>query len=190
MDTDNPHVLTSLINEARAGSKDAKERLLRALYGEFHRIADGLMRKERPGHSLQPSALVNEAVIRLLDGKAFEKAPNRRYLFAAAGLAMRRILVDHARKRRARDGSLKRIPLDDVLAYFEEKHLDFIALDEALDRLSSSNERQAQVVNLRFFAGLPVAQVAEVLGVAVSTVEADWRFARAWLRFQIGGMDG
>ena len=190
MDTENRQDLTTLINEARAGSKDAKERLLGAVYGEFHRIADGLMRRERPGHTLQPSALVNEAVIRLLDGEAFEKAPNRRYLLAAAGQAMRRILVDHARKRQARQGSLKRVPLDDVLAYFDEKHLDFIALDEALNRLSSSNERQAQVVILRFFAGLPAAQVADVLGVSVSTVEGDWRFARAWLRSQIGGIDG
>jgi RNA polymerase sigma-70 factor, ECF subfamily len=190
MGTEYRQDLTALINEARAGSKDAKERLLGAVYGEFHRIADGLMRKERPGHTLQPSALVNEAVIRLLDGETFEKAPNRRYLLAAAGQAMRRILVDHARKRQARQGSLKRVPLDDVLAYFDEKHLDFIALDEALNRLSLSNERQAQVVILRFFAGLSAAQVADVLGVSVGTVEGDWRFARAWLRVQIGGING
>ena len=104
MDTENRQDLTTLINEARAGSKEAKERLLGAVYGEFHRIAGGLMRRERPGHTLQPSALVNEAVIRLLDGEAFEKAPNRRYLLAAAGQAMRRILVDHARKRQAHAG--------------------------------------------------------------------------------------
>jgi RNA polymerase sigma-70 factor (ECF subfamily) len=182
--------LTTLINEARAGSSDAKDRLLRAVYGEFHRIADGLMRGERPGHTLQPSALVNEAVIRLLDGEAFEKAPNRRYLMAAAGQAMRRILVDHARKRQAREGRFHRVPLDDLLAYFEEKKLDFIALDEALDRLSTVNERQGLVVVLRFFAGLTAAQVADVLDVSVGTVEGDWRFARAWLRGQIGGIDG
>jgi RNA polymerase sigma-70 factor, ECF subfamily len=110
MDTEHREDLTALIDEARAGSKDAKDRLLRAVYGEFHRIADGLMRRERPGHTLQPSALVNEAVIRLLDGDAFEKAPNRRYLLAAAGQAMRRILVDHARKLQAREGQLPRVP--------------------------------------------------------------------------------
>jgi RNA polymerase sigma-70 factor, ECF subfamily len=188
MDKEHRQDLTTLINEARAGSPDARDRLLRALYGEFHRIADGLMRNERPGHSLQPSALVNEAVIRLLDGETFEKAPNRRYLLAAAGQAMRRILVDHARKRQAREGQLRRVPLDGVLAYFEEKKLDFIALDEALNRLSSVNERQGLVVVLRFFAGLSSAQVADALGVSVSTVEGDWRFARAWLRGQIGGI--
>jgi RNA polymerase sigma factor (TIGR02999 family) len=182
--------LTALIDEARAGSKDARDRLLRALYGEFHRIADGLMRFERPGHTLGPSGLVNEAVIRLLDGKTFEKAPNRRYLLAAAGQAMRRILVDHARKRQAREGQFRRVPLDEVFAYFDEKNLDFIALDEALNRLSALNERQGLVVVLRFFAGLSATQVADVLDVSVGTVEGDWRFARAWLRDQIGGIDG
>ncbi|HKI17235.1 MAG TPA: ECF-type sigma factor [Isosphaeraceae bacterium] len=189
MDEEHRIDLTALINEARAGSKDAKDRLLRAVYGEFHRIADGLMRNERPGHTLQPTALVNEAVVRLLDGQTFEKAPNRRYLLAAAAQAMRRILVDHARKRNARNGQLKRVPLDEVLAYFEEKRLDFIALDEALDRLSSLHERQALVVVLRFFAGLPAAEVADVLGVSLGTVEGDWRFARAWLRGQIGEVE-
>src|SRR5580693_9234665 len=98
MDREQREDLTALIEAARAGSGDAKDRLLRAVYGEFHRIAAGLMRRERVGHTLQPSALVNEAVLRLLDGAAFEKAPNRRYLFAAAAQAMRRALVDHARK--------------------------------------------------------------------------------------------
>jgi RNA polymerase sigma-70 factor (ECF subfamily) len=189
MENEQREHLTTLINEARAGSSDAKERLLRAVYGEFHRIADRLMRSERAGHTLQPSALVNEAVIRLLDGEAFERAPNRRYLLAAAGHAMRRILVDHARKRHVREGQLQRVPLDEFLAYFEEKNLDFIALDEALDRLSSVNERQGLVVVLRFFAGLTTAQVADVLDVSVATVEGDWRFARAWLRGQIGRID-
>jgi RNA polymerase sigma factor (TIGR02999 family) len=178
--------LTALINQARAGSTDAKSRLLEAVYGEFHRIADGLMRSERRGHTLQPSALVNEAVIRLLDGEAIERAPNRRYLLAAAAQAMRRVLVDHARKRNAREGRLERVPLDDVLAYFEEKHMDFIELDDALDRLAAIHERQALVVVLRFFAGISSAQVADVLDVALATVEGDWRFARAWLRSQLG----
>jgi RNA polymerase sigma factor (TIGR02999 family) len=178
--------LTALIDQARAGNADAKGKLLEALYGEFHRIADGLMRSERREHTLQPSALVNEAVIRLLDGEAIERAPNRRYLLAAAAQAMRRVLVDHARRRNARDGRLQRVPLDDVLAYFEEKHLDFIELDNALDRLADLHERQAMVVVLRFFAGISAAQVADVLDVSLATVEGDWRFARAWLRRQVG----
>jgi RNA polymerase sigma factor (TIGR02999 family) len=186
MATQDRENLTALIDQARAGSSDAKGRLLEAVYGEFHRIADGLMRSERQGHTLQPSALVNEAVVRLLDGETIERAPNRRYLLAAAAQAMRRVLVDHARKRNARDGRLKRVPLDDVLAYFEEKRLDFIELNDALDRLTALHERQAMVVVLRFFAGISSAQVANVLDVSLATVEGDWRFARAWLRGQIG----
>jgi RNA polymerase sigma-70 factor (ECF subfamily) len=129
---------------------------------------------------------VNEAVVRLLDGDALEKAPNRRYLFAAAAQAMRRILVDHARKRNARNGQLRRVPLDLVLAHFEEQRMDFIELNEALDRLTALHERQALVVVLRFFVGIPATKIADVLGVSVSTVEGDWRFARAWLRNEIG----
>ena len=99
---------------------------------------------------------------------------------------MRRILVDHARKRNARNGQLRRVPLDLVLDEFEEQRLDFIELNEALDRLFAMHERQALVVVLRFLVGIPVAQVAEVLEIGVSTVEMDWRFARAWLRKEIG----
>jgi RNA polymerase sigma factor (TIGR02999 family) len=190
MNGDRRDDVTALIDEARAGCKDAKNRLLQAVYGEFHRIAEAFMRCERPGHTLQPSALVNEAVVRLLDGQAFEKAPNRRYLLGAAGQAMRRILVDHARKRKARHGRLQRVPLDDVLVYFEDKQLDVVALDEAIERLSVLHERQGLVVVLRFLAGLPAAEVADVLGVSVGTVEGDWRFARAWLRAQLGGLGG
>jgi len=192
MDQPHGHSVTALINEARAGSKGARDRLLRAVYGEFHRIANALMRCERPGHALQPSDLVNEAVIRLLDGEAFKKAPNRQYLIGAAAGAMRQALVDHARKRDAdkRSGKCKRVSMDQVLGYFEAQHLDVIALNEALDRLSVLHDRQAQVVELRFFAGLAVPEVAEVLGVSVGTVEGDWRFARAWLRIELGGVAG
>jgi RNA polymerase sigma factor (TIGR02999 family) len=192
MDQPHEHNLTALIDEARAGSKGAKDRLLSAVYGEFHRIANALMRCERPGHALQPSDLVNEAVIRLLDGGAFKNAPNRQYLFGAAARAMRQALVDQKRKRDAdkRSGKWKRVSLDEVLGYFEAQHLDVIALNEALDRLSAQNHRQAQVVELRFFAGMSVPEVAEVLGVSVGTVEGDWRFARAWLRIELGGVAG
>src|SRR5262249_44365942 len=136
--------------------------------------------------------LVNEAVIRLLNGATFEKAPNRRYLIGAAAQAMRQILVDHARKRKAdkRDGKWNRVPLDEALGYLEAERLDIIALNEALDRLRAIHDRQGQVVELRFFAGLSVPEVAGVLDVSVGTVEADWRFARAWLRLQLEGVVG
>ena len=184
--------MSALIDEARAGSNGAKNRLMRAFYGEFHQIATALIRCERPGQSLQPSDLVHEAVIRLLDGATFEKAPNRRYLFGAAARAMRQILVEYARKRKAgkRDGKWNRVPLDDVLGYFEAQRVDIIALNEALDRLRALHDRQGLVVELRFFAGLSVPEVADLLDVSVGTVEADWRFARAWLRLQLEGVAG
>jgi RNA polymerase sigma factor (TIGR02999 family) len=180
-----------MINEARLGGRVAKDRLFRAIYAEFHRIAEHMMGGERPGHTLQPSALVNEAVIRLLNGHVIDKAPNRRYLFGAATKAMRQALVDHHRKRDAdmRGGEWKRVPLDEVLAFVEGQNLNIIALNSALDRLADIDERQGLVVALRFFAGLSVAEVAEVLDVSVGTVEADWRFARAWLRTQLEGVE-
>jgi RNA polymerase sigma factor (TIGR02999 family) len=189
MATDPRVELTALLVEARAGDVAAKERLTRAVYGELRRMADALMRRERPDHTLQPSALVHEALIRLFDSDALDQAQDRRYLFAAAAQAMRQVLVDHARRRDAdkRGGRRERVPLDGVLQYFEERRLDVIALHEALDQLMVLHERQGLVVALRFFTGLSVPEVADVLGVSAGTVEGDWRIARAWLRGQLGG---
>jgi RNA polymerase sigma factor (TIGR02999 family) len=184
--------LTAILNEARAGREDAKERLVRAIYAELRRTAGGLMRRERPGHTLQTTALVHEALLRLLDGDTLADVPNRRYLFAAAAQAMRQVLVDHARRRRRRkrDGDRVRVPLDQVLAGFDDQGLDVIALHEALDRLAQEHPRPAQVVELRFFGGLTVPEVAEALAVSDTTIESDWRFARAWLKGQLGGTPG
>jgi RNA polymerase sigma factor (TIGR02999 family) len=180
--------LTVVLHEARAGDKGARDRLVQGVYGELRRMADGMMRRERPDHTLQPSALVNEVLIRLFESDSLTRATDRRYLFAAAAQAMRQVLVDHARRRHAakRAGNRDRVPLDNALAYFEEQHLDVIALNEALDRLMALNERQGLIVALRFFAGLSVPEVAEVLDVSAGTVEADWRIARAWLHVQLG----
>ena len=180
--------LTELLKQVRVGEADALDRLAQAVYAELRRIAGDLMRRERPDHTLQPSALVNEALIRLFDSDALKRAGDRRYLLAAAAQAMRQVLVDHARRRGAakRDCSGQRVPLDDVLAYFEEQKLDVIPLHEALDRLAALNQRQASVVVLRFFTGLSVPEVAQAVGVSVATVEGDWRIARAWLRGQLG----
>ena len=188
MGTERPGDLTAILNEARSGDPDARERLVRAIYAELRRTAGGLMRRERPGHTLQPSALVHEALLRLLDGDALADVPHRRYLFAAAAQAMRQVLVDHARRRHARkrDGNRVRVPLDEALAHLEEQGLDVIALHEALERLAQDHPRPAQVVDLRFFGGLSVPEVAEALDVSTGTVEGDWRVARAWLRGQLG----
>jgi RNA polymerase sigma factor (TIGR02999 family) len=131
---------------------------------------------------------VNEALIRLFESDTLTRATDRRYLFAAAAQAMRQVLVDHARRRKAakRVDGRERVPLDDALAYFEEQHLDVVSLNQALDRLMALNERQGLVVALRFFAGLSVPEVAEVLDVSPATVEGDWRIARAWLHGQLG----
>jgi len=189
MDENHSENLTELIEDARHGGVIARDRLFRAIYEEFHKIAVALMSNERAGHTLQPTALVGEAVVRLMNGHAIDKAPNRRYLFSAAARAMRQVLVDHHRKRKIRDGSRKRVPLDEALDYLEEQKLDIEALNSALDRLAEINERQGLVVALRFFAGLSVSQVADALDVSVGTVELDWRFARAWLRDQLEGVN-
>src|SRR3954470_5673095 len=132
MGREDPERLTDILGGVRAGRPGDRDRLVRAIYGELRRIAGGLMRRERPGHTLQPSALVHEALIRLLDGDALADVPNRGYPFAAAAEAMRRVLVDHARRRGAgkREGHRARLPLDQVLASFEAQGLDVIDLHE------------------------------------------------------------
>jgi RNA polymerase sigma-70 factor, ECF subfamily len=189
MDADRRSDITLLLAEVRAGeSADAHEKLVQAIYAELRREAGRRMCRERPDHTLQPSALVHEAVIRLLKEGVLANAPNRRFLFAVAAEAMRRILVEHDRYRRAkkRNGNRVRVPWDEALVAIEEQGLDVIALHEALDRLAQEHPRPAQVVVLRFFGGLSVPEVAEVLGFATKTIENDWKFARAWLMGQLG----
>jgi RNA polymerase sigma factor (TIGR02999 family) len=177
----NPESVTRWLEAARAGDSDALERLLQALYAELHGIARRHMRGERAGHTLQPTALVHEAVLRLLGREDFAFA-GRDHFLRAASLAMRRVLVDHARARKAarRDGGLRVTLLEDM-AGVEDTTVDVLALDDALTRLASVEPRWSQVVELRFLLGLEVAEVAEVLGTSTATVKRDWRFARAWL---------
>ena len=182
--------LTELLDALGAGRQDARDQLVNLVYDELRRIAGGLMRKERPDHTLQPSALVHEALIRLWDGDTLRKASDRRYFFTSAAGAMRQVLVDYARRRNAakRGGGWERLPLDDVLDVFEEQDVDVIDLDEALDRLSELDERQGVVVTLHCFAGLTFAEIADLLAVSPGTVKRDFRIARAWLRSQLGGV--
>jgi RNA polymerase sigma factor (TIGR02999 family) len=162
------------------------------VYDELRRVAARVMQRERPDHTLSPTAVVHEAVIRLMGEEVFERAEDRGFLFAAAARAMREVLIDHARRRSAgrRGGGRRRIPLDSVVDYFEEQGVDIVAVHEALDRLAALNERQAQVMTLRYFGGMTVPEAATALGVSVVTVERDWRLARAWLAGQLGGADG
>jgi RNA polymerase sigma-70 factor (ECF subfamily) len=186
---ENVEDVTRLLADARAGDPSAPGRLVAQLYAELRRVAGGMMAGERGGHTLQPTALVNEAVLKLLRADALAPCEDRRHVVAAAARAMREVLVDHARRRAAdkRGGGRPPVPLDTVLAWYEERTGDLLALNDALDALARQDDRLAAVVTLRFFGGMTVPEVAESLGVSVSTVEGEWRLARAWLRRALGG---
>jgi RNA polymerase sigma factor (TIGR02999 family) len=169
------------------GDRSAADRLLPHVYDELHDLAARLMGRERPDHTLQPTALAHDAYLRLIDqSRADWKC--RAHFFAVAAETIRRILVDHARKHRAakRGGDGQRIDLSAAERGIEGNRVDLLALDEALGRLDRLNERQRRVVDLRYFGGLSIDETALVLGVSPATVKADWHLARAWLRQQLG----
>ncbi len=181
-----PGDITILLAELRAGDRSAESKLMPLVYYELRRLARRFMRAERPGHTLQPTALVHEAYLRLA-GQREITWQNRAHFFGVAAQLMRRILVDHARARQAekRGGHEQRVSLDEALEYTEGKAGDLVALDGALDRLAERDPRQGRVVELRFFAGLTEKEAAEVLGISVRTVKRDWHVARAWLYKEI-----
>lgn len=179
--------VTKLLAKAAEGDVQAKETLFNVLYPTLRELAAAHMNRERSDHTLQPTALVNEAAAKLLKGKLLRHATDRASFLATASSAMRAILVDHARKRSAAKrptGKLgDRVPLENVLECFErEQGLDVEALDEAMQQLNSFSPRQHEIVMLHFFGGLTFREIASHLGVSLSTVEKDWKFARAWLR--------
>jgi RNA polymerase sigma factor (TIGR02999 family) len=157
------------------------------MYDELRRLASGLLRRERPGHTLQPTALVHEALLRLLTPQALGNTRDRAHFLAAAARAMRQILVDHARRRAAdkRGGGQELLPLDEALDHLARQKLYVLAVHEALDHLAALHERQSQIVELRFFGGYTVAEIADMLEISVSTVESDFRKAAAFLRSQL-----
>ncbi|MDB5349094.1 MAG: polymerase sigma factor, family [Planctomycetota bacterium] len=191
MGTDPKVDLSLILGRARAGDERARSELIALVYDQLRQVAARLMSRERRDHTLPPTALVHEAVIRLLGDAVFDRSPDRAFLFASAARAMRQVLIEHARRRAAdrRGGRWRRMPLDLVVDYFEEQGLDVVAVHEALDRLAELNERQGQVMTLRYFGGLTVSEVAAALEVGVVTVERDWRLARAWLREQLQERD-
>jgi len=183
---------TGRLLACRGDGEAARRALADELYGEMRAIAERRLARERVDHTLQPTALVHEAWMRLADQTRVDVEGRSQFL-ALAAQAMRRILVDHARgKRRAkRGGGWRRVELDADSSVAaaprdEDGEVDLIALDDALGKLRSVSERQARVVELRFFGGLEVRDVADVLGVSVSTVEREWRFANAWLAAELG----
>lgn len=175
--------VTALLDRWNAGDPEALKQLLECLYPELRRLADGLLRHERDDHTLQPTALVHEAYIRLT-GLREMRLENRRHFYGAAAMAMRRILVDYARQRRAqkRGGAeVKRAPLEEALNFPIDLRLDFERLEEALEELAAYAPDKARIVELRFFAGLSIQDTAEVLEIAPATVKRHWTYARAWL---------
>jgi RNA polymerase sigma factor (TIGR02999 family) len=180
--------ITHLLKEWSEGDQQALDELTPLVYEELRQQAARYLRKERPNHSLQATALINEAFLRLIDVKDVQWQ-NRAHFFAIAANLMRRILVDHARRRDAekRGGSQVCLTLDEGLAWANEPDVDLLAIDEALDRLAIIDEQQARIVELRFFSGLTVEETATALGVSPKTVKRDWSVARAWLKREIGG---
>lgn len=173
--------ITRLLIDVQNGVPGASESLARAVFEDLHRIANAAMRRESDGHTLQPTELVDAAFLNAI-GQRHVEWQNRAHFFAVAAQAIRRILVDHARARRRqkRDFGL-RVTFDDVLAEDEDRSLDLIELDDALQKLDASAPRQAKVVELRFFGGLAVEETAHALGISPATVKRDWIFARAFL---------
>ena len=176
-----PGDITVLLSAWRDGDESARSRLTEAVYGELRRVAQRHLRCERPDHSLTPTALVHEAYLKLIDQRRV-KWENRTQFFAIAARLMRRILVDHARARAAtKRAAGPSIALDDVAVSTAPLDVDVLAIDTALDQLAEVDERQSQLVEMRFFAGLTVEEIAAALGVAPITVKRDWALARAWL---------
>ncbi len=178
-----PTDVTGLLLKWGQGDESALEPLMTLVHRELHQIARRCMAGERAGHSLQATALVNEAYVRLVDGQAVAWC-DRAHFLAVAARVMRRILVDHARTRHAqkRGGDATRVTFDEALVVTDEPRLDFVSLDDALEALAKLDERKSRVIELRFFGGLSVEETADALKVSADTVKRDWRLAKAWLR--------
>lgn len=185
-----PENLTQLLSRIQDGDEAASARVFELVYDELRRRADVQMRGERPGHTIQATALVHEAYLRLV-GDTDPEWQNRAHFFSAAATAMRRILIDYARRRgaRKRGGDAQRVPWDEVADLSEERLAEGLAIHEALEKLETLDPRKARIVELRFFAGLGIDQVAEVLDLSVRTVKREWQFIRAWLYREIGGVE-
>src|ERR1051325_89383 len=176
--------VTQMLLEWRSGNEEALDRLMPLVYDELRRLANRYMRSERPEHTLQATALVNEAYLRLVDMKVSWQ--DRAHFFAVAARLMRRLLVDHARaNQRAKRESGPKVSLDDALEVSSKPALDLVALDEALTRFATFDPRKAEIIELHFFGGLSNEEVAEALGISRATVQRDLRLAKAWLSHEL-----
>lgn len=178
--------ITRLLGALKQGNAGAESQLIGLVYGEFHARAQHYMRGERPDHTLQPTALVHEAYMRLMQDQAID-FQSRAHFFATASIVMRRVLVDHARARAAgkRPEGKQKVELNDFLAAQSPRLDQMLILDEALTRLSRMDARQGRLVEMMYFGGLTEEEAAEVLGVSVRTVKRDWSSARAWLQAEL-----
>jgi RNA polymerase sigma factor (TIGR02999 family) len=181
-----PSRVTKLLRVWRGGDRAALDALLPLVYDELRRLAHHHLRNERPDHTLQSAALVNEAYFWLV-GQDPPELESRAHFFAVAAQLMRQILVDYARRHRAskRGGGVCMLTLDDAAAVRQRKNVDVVALDDALNTLAEVDPRQSRVVELRFFAGLSLEETSKVMGIATATVQRDWTAARAWLHREI-----
>ncbi|HKQ72383.1 MAG TPA: sigma-70 family RNA polymerase sigma factor [Blastocatellia bacterium] len=185
--TPGSHEITQLLLAWSNGDREAFDRLFPLVYAELRRLAKSYMRKERAGHTLQTTALIHEAYMRLIDAGRVEWR-NRAHFFGVAACAMRQILVTMARERgcQKRGGGARQVSLDEAMTIGAGLDEDLVALDEALGALAQFDARKAQVVEMRFFGGLTEDEIAEALGVSTETVRRDWRLARSWLRRKLG----
>jgi RNA polymerase sigma factor (TIGR02999 family) len=181
-----PNEITERLIAWGAGDRAALDQLLPVVYQELRRMAGNYLRQENPGHTLQPTALVHEAWLRLID-QARVDWRNRAQFFGVAAQMMRRILVDHAKAkhREKRGGDAVKLSLDDAINLSRERAADLIALDDALDELTRVDERKSRVVELRYFGGFTIEEIAQILEVSPETVMRDWKLAKAWLYQQI-----
>lgn len=186
-----PNKVTQILHDWSNGDREALDKLMPIVYQELRRQAARYLRRERPAHTLQTTALIHEAYLRLVDQKNVHWQ-NRAHFYGIAAQLMRRILVDHARSRQAakRGGSDIKLPLEEGMIVAAGKDVNLVALDEALERLAAIDPQQSRVVELRFFSGLSVEETAEVLGVSPRTVKRDWNVAKAWLRREISEGEG
>jgi RNA polymerase sigma factor (TIGR02999 family) len=180
--------ITELLQSWSQGDPGAMEKLVPLVYGELHRLAQRYMSDERPEHTLQTTALVNEAYLRLVDS-SHASWEGRTHFFGVCAKVMRRILVDWARSRQAlkRGGDVRALDLDEALGAAQQPGTDLVAIDDALKALAEVDPRKGQVVEMRFFGGLSVKETAEVLKVSPETVQRDWKFAKSWLRRELSG---
>jgi RNA polymerase sigma factor (TIGR02999 family) len=183
-----PNEITQLLHKWRDGDRAALDQLMPVVHQELRKLADSYLRGERPGHTLQPTALINEAYLRLIK-QDFPEWQSRKHFYGVAAQLMRQILVEHARGRAAakRGGGGQKISLDEAPTFSQEQAADLVALDDALTALAKFDERKARVVELRYFGGFSIEEIAGALDISVATVGREMRMAQAWLRREMSG---